>query len=140
MSSPLPLARQGNVPGRVNDDDRIRLRRQADPVHPLAEYDSPIFVYQAVDTCMAENNHPGKDAKGRFLTGHKYNNRPKKAPGDMIEMHPTIGYRDDKGRWLPGTCGPEASRFARLSELRQALQVTAQRFWHGAAASRRRFC
>lgn len=66
--------------------------------------------------------HPGRDGKGRFVRHNKYNSRPKKANGEMIELNEKHAYRDSKGRWIPGVCGANAVHVGQsVYELKAAL-------------------
>lgn len=71
---------------------------------------------------MDNSTHPGRNGKGQYLKGQAPRHKGhKKAPGQIVQSHETIGYRDHLGRWLPGTRGQEATKFGRLAELRTAL-------------------
>jgi hypothetical protein len=45
---------------------------------------------------------PKRDAKGKFLKGHKYSPKQRRKPGEMIVAHPFYPDRDIHGNMLPG--------------------------------------
>lgn len=69
-----------------------------------------------------ENEKPIRDAKGKFLKGHKCLNDHHVKEGEIRQVNSLFPWRDSKGRFLPGSIVPPNSPAPeQVYELKKAL-------------------